>query len=150
MFNSMPIAVSGMQAATMRLEASASNIANMNSAGALPGTVQSGPGAAGQAYVPVRVVQSPLVLDGGIGGGTVASIRAVRQAYVESHEPASAYANSDGMVAMPNVDPAQEMLEQAGAALSFKLNAKVFEASSDMIRTLLDMTDHSRVYERGR
>jgi flagellar basal-body rod protein FlgC len=145
--NSMFIAVSGMQAAMTRLGVSASNIANANTTGGLPGPSGEVSGAA--AYTPLRVIQSALVLGGGAGGGTVASVQAVQQAYVESYEPTSPHADGNGMVAAPNIDLAQEVLDQTEAALSFKLNAKVFETASDMLKTLIEMTDHARERDRA-
>src|ERR1700759_3791669 len=76
------IALSGMNAATRRLDVAASNIANSRSSGALPaadGTVTTG---AAQAYVPLQVVQSDVA-----GGGTQTTVTAVKPSSVASFDP---------------------------------------------------------------
>lgn len=145
MLKAMSIAVSGMQAALTRLGASADNTANMSSRGALPDAAGGNEGRA--AYKPVRVVQSTFVTDG-TGGGTAASLRAVQQAYVDTYEPESTFANADGLVAAPHVDSEQETIEQISAELEFKLNAMVFEAGADMLKTLIEMADSARDRDR--
>ena len=134
-----------MEAALTRLGASADNTANMSSRGALPDA--AGGNEDRQTHKPVRVVQSALVTDG-VGSGTVASLRAVQQAYLETHEPDSRFANADGLVAAPHTDPEQETIEQISAELEFKLNAMVFEAGADMLQTLIDMAGSARERDR--
>ncbi|WP_370675794.1 flagellar basal body rod protein FlgC [Pleomorphomonas sp. PLEO] len=122
------ISLSGMQAATTRLEASASNIANASSSGSLPDA--SG---ATTAYAPVTVTQSDVR-----GGGVSARITNAADPYVTSYDASSPDANTDGQVAMPNVDMASELVNVMTARISYEASAKTMKASNDMMKTTLD------------
>ena len=89
------IALSGMTAASRRLEASARNVANVRSAGPLP-SAGAGATAGYAAYVPVRVDQVESA------GGTYANVSSVSPAHVPAYDPTAPYADQNGMVAMPN------------------------------------------------
>ena len=132
MSNISTIALSGMNAATRRLDVSASNVANAGTTGALPidGSVPSG---APQAYVPLQVVQTESA-----AGGTQTSVTAVTPSTVTTSDPSAPFANQDGLVAAPNVDLAQEMVSQLVAKYSFAANAKVMAADDRMTKTLID------------
>ncbi len=116
MSDAMSIALSGLQAAMTQADVAASNIANMRSTGALAG----GPGAKA-VYSPVRVEQSAL----GVGAGTEARVRPVLPAYVPSFEPDAGFADANGLVAAPNVDPLEEMVGLEEAAFAFRANLMV-------------------------
>ena len=119
MSNAMNIAASGMQAASARVEAAASNIVNMDSSG----------------YQPVSVAQSPAP-----DGGVSASLQPVTPATLLAYNPASPYANVQGMVAKPNVDMATEIVNMKLARHSFQASIQAYKAASQMFKTLLDAT----------
>ena len=119
MSNAMSISASGMQAASLRLEAAASNIVNMDSGG----------------YQPVSVSQSP-TQDGGVS----ASLQPVTPASLLAYDPASPYATVQGMVAQPNVDLATEIVNMKQASHDFRASLLAYKASSKMFETLLDAT----------
>ena len=127
-------AVSGMNAATRRLEVSASNVANARSTGALPDSNGKLPAGAPKAYDPLELVQSDVA-----GGGTQTTITKASQGTSASYEPSAPFANKDGLVAAPNVDLAQEMISQLVAKYSFAANARVLKASDEMSRIVVDM-----------
>lgn len=127
------IAVSGLNAATLRLDVAANNIANSLSDGPLPGTAN--PENFPSAYTPLRVNQ----IDVG-GGGTSASISSVSPPTVSTFDPTAPFANSDGMVASPNVDLANEMVQLLIARYSFAANAQVIRADAQMSAALLNIT----------
>jgi flagellar basal-body rod protein FlgC len=116
------IARSGLDASMLRLTASASNIANAQTTGAVPG---SGTGPA--AYQPVRAALSPTA-----GGGVQGRLVAVDPAYRLTYDPASVQANAQGMVAAPNVDMTDELVGQLSAKLAFEANLKVIATASDL------------------
>jgi flagellar basal-body rod protein FlgC len=127
------IAVSGMNAATRRLEVAASNIANQRSTGRMPaadGTVSAG---APRAYAPLRVDQVA------ISGGTQANVSAVSPGVVPVYDPQAPYADEQGMVATPDVDLGTEMVDLTLARLTFAANVRVLKASDDLTKTILDM-----------
>lgn len=112
-----------------RADVAASNIANRASTGALPGGTD-----AKAPYQPVRAEQ--VALTG--GGGTELRIRPVLPAYVPAFEPDAPYANADGLVAAPNVDPLDEMVGLEEAAFAFKANLMAFKTAAEMVRSLYD------------
>ena len=127
------IAVSGLSAASLRLDVAASNIANSLSDGPLPGTPnqENFP----SAYTPLRVDQSAIV-----GGGTRATVTKVSPATVSTFDPTAPFANSDGMVASPNADLAGEMIQLLIARYSFAANAAVIRTDAQMSAALLNIT----------
>jgi flagellar basal-body rod protein FlgC len=126
------IAVSGLNAASLRLQAAASNIANASSDGPLPGT--SNPENFPPAYSPMRVnqVDSP-------GGGTIANVSNVFPPTVVAFDPSAPYADGRGMVARPNVDLANELAQTLIARLSYAANAKIISADAQMGAALFDI-----------
>jgi flagellar basal-body rod protein FlgC len=128
----LSIAISGMQAATTRLEVSARNVANVRSAGALPDG--QGNDGAPRPYTPQRVDQVDVS-----GGGTQAVVSDVSPASVPTYDPGALYANAEGMVAYPNVDLTEEAIQQLIARYTFAANARVVTAYDQMAKSLLDI-----------
>jgi flagellar basal-body rod protein FlgC len=137
----MSIAISsallGMRAATLRLQTSARNVANVNSQGTLPSTGSNSP----QVYLLVAVDQVSLAGPGGTGGGTSASVRTPAPTWMAAYQPNAGFADSKGLVADPNIDLVAEALEQATARASFMANAKTLEVTQDMVKRLFELTD---------
>ena len=125
------IAKSGMQAASLRLDVSASNVANMSSDGPLPDAANAA--AYPPAYAPQRVDQVE------VAGGTAARVTNVSPSYVPAYDPGAPYADKNGMVAAPNVDLTNEVVQQITAAYEFAANARVLQTASQMMKTLLDI-----------
>jgi flagellar basal-body rod protein FlgC len=128
----LSIATSGLAAATLRLNVSANNVANALSSGPLP----DANAAAGfpAAYKPMQVIQTEVA-----GGGTAARIEAVLPFHVPVYDPDAPFADSGGMVAMPNVDLANEILQQMIAKFTYAANAKVIAVDARMTNTLLNI-----------
>jgi|SRR6516165_3503150 flagellar basal-body rod protein FlgC len=118
------IAKSGMQAASLRLDVSASNVANMSSDGPLPDATNA------TAFPPDQVE---------VAGGTAAQASNVSPSYVPAYDPGAPYADKNGMVAAPNVDLTNEVVQQMTAAYEFAANARVLQTASQMMKTLLDI-----------
>jgi flagellar basal-body rod protein FlgC len=128
------IALSGMNAAARRLEVSASNVANVRSTGALPNADGTVPAGAPTAYAPLELVQTESA-----GGGTQTTVTTAKPATTAVSDPQAPFANESGLVASPNVDLAQEMINQLVAKYSFAANARVMKADDDMSKSLLDV-----------
>jgi flagellar basal-body rod protein FlgC len=128
----LSIAASGTAAASRRLEVSASNVANALDTGPLPGAPN--PTAAPPAYVPQRLVQTALA-----GGGTATTVTNVSPSYAAGYDPTAPYADTNGQVAAPNVDLANEAIQQITARYAFAANAKVVQVDAEMMKTLLDI-----------
>ena len=128
----LSIAASGLAAASRRLEVSASNVANALDSGPLPGAPN--PTGAPPAYVPQRLDQTAVA-----GGGTATTVANISPSYVPSYDPTAPYADKNGQVAAPNVDLANEAIQQITARYAFAANAKVLQVGSDLMKTLLDI-----------
>ena len=132
MSSPLSIALSGMAAAGLRLQVSAANVANMRTSGPLPG---ADPAGFAPAYVPLRVNQ----VEAG-DGGTSAGTAPVSPSFVAAFDPGAPFADHNGMVAAPNVDLADELVQQFLARYAFVANAKIMQADLQMTRTLIDIS----------
>jgi len=129
------IALSGMNAASRRLEVSASNVANASSTGAVPNADVTLPAGAPRAYASLQLVQTESA-----GGGVQTTVATATPSTITVSDPNAPFANKNGLVAAPNVDLSQEMVNQMLASYSFTANAKVLTAADRLARTLLDTT----------
>lgn len=122
------IAGSALTAQSARLNATASNLANADSV----------VGADGQPYRAKEVVfaATPVGGEGGQGvrvTGVVESAAPLRLIY----DPKSPYANDQGYVSMPNVNPVEEMVNMISASRAYQTNAEVMNtAKSLLLKTL--------------
>ena len=126
------IAVSGLNAAALRLDVAATNIASALSDGPLPDAANAADFPA--AYTPLRVNQTDVV-----GGGTSATVTAVSPAIVQTYDPGAPFADGNGMVARPNVDLANELVQLLIARYTFAANAQVLHADAQMSAALLNI-----------
>jgi flagellar basal-body rod protein FlgC len=131
----LSIAASGMLAATQRLQVSAENVANVNSDGPLPTAAPAVQAQYPAAYVAQRLDQVETA-----GGGTRAVVGNVRPGTVAAYDPTAPYADPNGQVAAPNVDLANEAVQQQIARYAFAFNADVIRVYSKMMQSLLDVT----------
>jgi len=125
-------AYSGMQAGLMRLQASASNIANAGSTGSTDASASANGGQ--RAYQPLTVEQAEVP-----GGGTYSRLGTIPNATVIRHDPSSPHADEQGLVAAPDVDLASELVDQASAKIAFEANLKVLETGGRTDRTILEL-----------
>ena len=70
------------------------------------------------------------------GGGVAASFAAVSPGTQPAY-PQSPYADSQGLVAQPDVDSTEETVNQIGALSAFQANVAVLEVSNEMQKSLL-------------
>lgn len=131
--NAMTTALTGVAASELRLSVSAANVANMNSAGATPAAQQAQtPNPAPQPYQPARVQQTAQP-----GGGVEAHVTR-NPGNILIYQPSSPYADAEGMIAIPDIDPAQEHVEQVAAKQAFEANIRIIKVADDMQRRLID------------
>lgn len=105
-------ALSGMNAAELRLRNSANNVANQNS----------------QGFKPTDVEQ------------TAAETGGVRVDIVE-REPATLTVADEGSTQeVPNVSPEEEITQQIVASNNYKANAQVLKRATDLQETLVNIT----------
>ena len=130
----LSIASSGLTAAIRRLEVSASNVANALSDGPLPSADAATRAKYPAAYAPKQVEQIETA-----GGGTAAVVSDVSPSYVSTYDPSAPFADAQGLVASPNVDIANEAVQQLVSRYAFVINAVVVRTYVQTIKSLLDL-----------
>jgi len=121
-------AISGMAAATKRVEVSAQNLANANSVGT-PGAKDDT--ASYKAVDPVQTTDET--------GAPTVKVREKDPATVHVYAPQHPLANEEGLVQSPNVDIAEEIVNQNVALHSYRANVKMFEVWSELQKVTLDI-----------
>lgn len=123
------ISLSGMQASQQRVSASASNVANQFSTSRMnpDGTVENKP------YQPIESVNTSEP-----GGGVSSTTRPVSPESFPAFLPTNPASNEEGMVELPNVDLANEMVNQILGKRAFEFNLEVLKASDENTQKLLD------------
>ena len=122
--NIFNVAGSAMSAQSQRLNTTASNIANADSA--------AGPD--GQVYRSKQVVFAAVPM-----GGAESSGVAVQQVVEDSAPPKMVYdpshplADANGYVAMPNVNVVEEMVNMISASRSYQNNVDTMNATKSML-----------------
>jgi flagellar basal-body rod protein FlgC len=124
------IGLSGLTTASTRLQASVSNLANMDDAAPLPGSGVAGPAP----FVPTRVATVSLGT-----GGVQAQLSASRPGTIPAYQPDSPYADGHGMVAEPDVDPASELVDQTQALQQYRASADLIAIDDRMNKAALDL-----------
>ena len=135
LFTALAIAGSGMAAEAERLTAIASNVANANSVGSTSGT----------AYRAREVVFQAVSANDGGADATAIGMAGVKVAAVvesaaplrTSYDPSSTFADANGYVTMPNVNPIEEMVNMISAQQDYQANLEAFNVAKSLaLRTL--------------
>lgn len=130
MTNAIGIALSGLNSASTRLNASAANIANAFTSGSL----EEG----GQApYTPRDTVSSAQ----GETGGVQTQIISRDPAFSPAYSPESPFANEEGYIGVPNVDLATEIVNMKLAEISYKANIGSIKVADEMLDALMTAFD---------
>lgn len=130
-------AASALNAERTRLEAAVSNLANM----------ESTRGPDGQPYRRRGVVlQSAPVesFDAALGrsaatGVAVARVVEDQTPFRRRYEPSHPDADAEGYVALPNVDPSEEMVDMISAARAYQANLTAIGLIRDMVQRALEL-----------
>lgn len=128
MLNVFTIAGSALNAQSVRLNTTASNLANADSV--------AGPD--GQPYRAKQVVFAAQPVAGADAQGVrvtqvVDSAAPLRTIY----DPANPAANADGYVSMPNVNVVEEMVNMISASRSYQTNAEVMNTAKTLMQKTL-------------
>jgi flagellar basal-body rod protein FlgC len=123
-FNVFSIAGSALSAQSARLNAVASNLANADSV-------------AGSNGLPYRAKQvvfaaTPIGADGGQGVKVTQVVESAAPLRLQ-YEPNSPFANEQGYVSMPNVNPVEEMVNMISASRAYQTNAEVMNTSKTLL-----------------
>ena len=131
------VSASGLSAQRTRMEAIASNLANAE-------TTRTAEGGPYRRKLPVFMAQSELVPFEDVLGRALYRVRV--SAVVDDpsppvlrHEPGHPDADADGMVAYPNVDPMQEMIDMLSATRSYEANVTALKTLRTLQNASLDI-----------
>ena len=128
--NVFNISSSAMSAQSQRLNAVASNLANVDSATS----------ATGQPYKSKQVVFEPTqVGSSGHQGVKVSKVTEDQTPPRMVHDPANPLADKDGFVAMPNVNATQEMVNMISTSRSYQNNVETMNAAKSMLQRTLNI-----------
>jgi len=124
LFNIFNIAGSGMTAQSQRLNVVASNLAN----------AESTTGPDGKPYHAKQVVFTTTPFAGQPGEGVrVAAVVEDTSPMKMMYDPKHPMANEQGYVAMPNVNPVDEMVNMISASRSYQNNVDVMNTSKALL-----------------
>ncbi len=138
------IAGSGMTAQSLRLNTTASNIANAETASSSTGetyrarkpvfsAIQQSPLNPGQGGMPMAAGQGP---GAGVRVEGIVESDAELQMRYEPYHPA---ANDDGFVYYPNVNVVEEMADMMSSSRSFQMNVDVMNTAKSMMQRILTL-----------
>ena len=123
LFNIFNVSGSAMSAQAQRLNATASNLANVDSATS----------ASGQAYRAKQVVFEAVPI---AGGATAVKVREVIEdpsPLKMMYDPKHPMADDKGYVAMPNVNAVDEMVNMLSASRSYQTNVETMNAAKTLL-----------------
>jgi flagellar basal-body rod protein FlgC len=128
---------SGLNAERARIEVAVSNLAN----------AESTRSASGEPYRRRDVVLETTEVQPFAGtlqaasatGVKVAAVVEDATAYKKRYEPSHPDADAEGFVALPNVDPAEEMVDMLSAARAYQANLTAINLVRDMVQKALDL-----------
>jgi flagellar basal-body rod protein FlgC len=130
MIGAITTALSGLLAASKRVEASASNIANANTTGAL--NEADGPAP----YSALTITQKT-----GQNGGVIAEITTKDPGFSAAYDPYSPLANDEGLVGTPNVNLAEEAVNLKLAETAYKASLAAIKVADELNQELLRAFD---------
>ncbi len=133
LFNVFDVAASGMLAQTVRLNTTASNLANVDS-------VSSTPGKAYRAREPVfEAIRQGLAGTGPSEGVRVVGISESTAPGGRRYEPGNPLADPQGYVYTPNVNPVDELVNMISASRSYQNDVQVMNTTKQLLLKTLSL-----------
>lgn len=137
LFPTMDVGASALAAERLRMNVIATNIANAN----VMKTPEGGP------YKRRQVVFETILNQNIEGGRAAAALTAGVKAKIEvdrspgetRHEPGNPFANENGDVEMPNVNPTVEMVDLMTAARSYEANLSAMKIYREMLQKAIQL-----------
>ena len=129
LFNIFNVSGSAMSAQAQRLNATASNLANADSATS----------ASGQAYRAKQVVFEAVPLEGGATSVKVAQVIEDPSPLKQVYDPKHPMADDKGYVSMPNVNVVDEMVNMLSASRSYQTNVETMNAAKALLLKTLTL-----------
>ena len=136
LFTVFDIAGSGLSASSVRLNTTASNLANAHS-------VSSSQGGTYRARHPVfrAVMDDTMTFDGSAVGVQVLGIVASQAPLRVEHRPDHAMADDKGNIYRPNVNMVEELANMISASRTYQTNVEVMNASKMLAMRTLSLGD---------
>lgn len=138
LFSSMSVSASGMAAQRTRAALLVENIANAETTR----TQEGGPYRRKDAIFQTAPITSDFAseLDSQLQTGVVVSSISIDQRPPEKqYSPGHPDADADGYVAMPHMNPAEDMVDLTGANRSYQANVAAISSVKDMIQKSIDL-----------
>lgn len=138
LFSVLSISASGMAAQRSRAEVIAENLANADTTR----TPDGGPYRRRDVVLESQATSSPFagMLEEQLGTGVgVSSVLVDESDPVRRYSPGHPDADKDGYVAMPRINPTEEMVDLMGASRGYQANVAAFSAAKDMIHRSIDL-----------
>ena len=129
---------SGLNAERARIEVAVSNLANAESTRSSSGEPYRRRDVVLEA-AEVRPFSGTLQAAATATGVKVAAVVEDTTAAKKRYEPSHPDADADGFVALPNVDPAEEMVDMLSAARAYQANLTAINLVRDMVQKALDL-----------
>ena len=129
-FNIFDISGSALSAQSQRMNVAASNLANAESV--------SGPD--GEPYRAKQVIFASREAKG-ISGVDVRGVVESTAEFRREYDPASPFADDEGYVRLPNVEPVDEMINMMSASRSYQANVEVINTSKQLMLKTLTIGD---------
>ncbi|MBV8590305.1 MAG: flagellar basal body rod protein FlgC [Acetobacteraceae bacterium] len=135
LFAALAVAGSGMAAESERLSAVASNIANVNSVVTSSGDPYRAREVVFQAVSADENTDEPSAV--GMAGVKVAAVVESAAPLRTVYDRGSIFADANGYVTMPNVNPVEEMVNMISAQQDYQANLEAFNVAKSLaLRTL--------------
>jgi flagellar basal-body rod protein FlgC len=141
LLSALSVSASGMSAQRTRAELLVENIANSETTR----TAEGGPYRRKDAIFSSQTVPSAFAseldsqLNGSLTGVAVAGISTDTREPERRYMPGHPDADAEGYVAMPRVNPAEDMVDLMGATRSYQANVAAISAVKDMIQRSIDL-----------
>jgi flagellar basal-body rod protein FlgC len=141
LFSVLNVSSSGMAAQRYRAEVIVQNLANSETTR----TPEGGPYKRKDVVFETRSVDEPFssILDSQLGQGLtgvgVAEVRVDDSEPIKRYNPGHPDADKDGYVAMPRINPAEDMVDLLGASRGYQANVAAVSAVKDMIHRSIDL-----------
>ncbi len=134
MIGSIGIALSGLEAATRRLNTTASNIANITTTGSLQEGQQ-------QPYTPLTTTQQAVTDSNGNPVGVSSQVVPRNNPFVPAFSPDSPFADENGIIGAPNINLAEEAVNLIVTENIYKANLATLQTAQELSDELLGIFD---------
>jgi len=134
MISAINIALTGLDAASKQLAASASNITNLQTVGSLEDGEQA-------PYTPLTTRSEAITDSTGNGQGVHTTFTPRNAPFVPAFDADSPFANAEGLIGVPNVNLAEEAVNINLAEIQYKANLETIKTASELSDELFRLFD---------